>query len=375
MNALIDWFSKKVLVSRRSILVSRRIIQIIFTLIVIHIGFRFHQFISQLELGLLPELPRSPGVEAFLPISALVSLKHTLLTGSINQIHPSGFVIFLIICLTACIAKKAFCSWVCPIGLLSEYLNKLHLLIFKRPLTLPLWVDYILRSLKYIIFGFFAWSIFFKMPIRSIEQFIHSPYNIFADIKMYYFFTQISQTALIVLIGILILSIIIKNFWCRYLCPYGALLGLISFLSIGKIYRNKQNCTDCGNCEKHCPGMIKIREKELIYSSECTACLTCVQKCPEKNAIGFSLMQGKIKIRPIFIGFILLVLFTLGINMAKVTGHWQNKISNVQYLQHILNTTVPLGGKEMMNPEKRAQIMKIMGNIKKQQDAGLLQFD
>ncbi len=372
MNSLFDWY----LISKKTkVLVSRRTIQIIFTLLVVHIGFKFHQFISQLELGLLPESLRPPGVEAFLPISALVSLKHTLFTGSINQIHPSGLVIFLIICMTAIVAKKAFCSWICPIGLLSDYLNKLHRLIFKKPITLPSWVDHILRSLKYLIFGFFAWSIFVKMPIQSIAQFINSPYNIFADIKMYYFFSQISQTTLFVLVSIFILSIFIQNFWCRYLCPYGALLGLISFLSFGKIYRNKQNCTNCGNCEKHCPGMIKIREKELIHSSECTACLTCVQKCPEDDVIGFSFNRGKINTGPIFIGFFLFVFFALGISMAKYTGHWQNKISNVQYLQHVLNTTVPMGGKEMMNPEKREKIMKIMENIKKQQEAGLLQFN
>jgi len=194
-------------------------VQILFCIIIVSLGAKFYYFVSQLEKGIIPDFQRPPGVEAFLPISALVSLKHLFLTGTINRIHPSALVLFLIICLTAFIVKKGFCSWVCPIGLLSDCFAKLHFKIFKRTVKIPRIVDLSLRGIKYALAGFFIWSIFYKMPINAIEQFIQSPYNRFADIKMLWFFTNISNTALIVILTLIFLSLIIPYFWCRYLCP------------------------------------------------------------------------------------------------------------------------------------------------------------
>ncbi|MCF6248630.1 MAG: 4Fe-4S binding protein [Desulfobacula sp.] len=314
----------------------------------------------------MPDISRPPGVEAFLPIGALVSLKHFIFTGTINRVHPSGLIIFLIACMTAMIVKKGFCSWICPFGLLSEYLAKLHGLMFKNNLHLPSWLDYILRSIKYLLAGFFIWSIFFKMPIGSIEQFIQSPYNRFADVKMLHFFTQVSQTALIVIFALLALSIFIKYFWCRYLCPYGAVLGIISFMSLGKIRRDPEHCTECGKCEQHCPGLINIRQKKKIQSSECTACLTCVQKCPEKKAIGFFLGSGKMKMGHVSVAVVLILLFLVGIFMAKLSGNWQNNTSKAAYLRYVLQSNMFWNGQGPIDPDKREKMIQIMKNIQAQ---------
>ncbi len=158
-----------------SFLPTRRWCQIIFLAIVIAIGIQFALFVFQRESGVLPDVDRPPGVEAFLPISALVSLKHLIYTKTINDIHPSGLVIFLIICVTALVVKKGFCSWVCPFGLFSDILAKIHSRLFFRSLKLPQWADIPLRGLKYLLAGFFIYYIFFKMPAAAIEQFIHSP--------------------------------------------------------------------------------------------------------------------------------------------------------------------------------------------------------
>jgi len=133
-----------------------------FFLIVLFIGVRFTGFVRSLETGLIPDFNRPPGVEAFLPISALVSLKHFLLTGIINDIHPSALVIFLIAIVTAVFVKKGFCAWVCPIGTLSEWLHKVYLKIFRHPVKVYRPIDMVLRSLKYLIAGFFIYSIFLK---------------------------------------------------------------------------------------------------------------------------------------------------------------------------------------------------------------------
>ncbi|MDA3918102.1 MAG: 4Fe-4S binding protein [Deltaproteobacteria bacterium] len=345
---------------------ARSVVQILFLALVMLIGVRFWWFVEQIEKGVWPGFERPPGVEAFLPISALVSLKHFLFTGTINTIHPSALVLFIIICMTAVIAKKSFCSWICPFGLLSEFFNKLNRYIYKKSLFLPLWMDLPLRSVKYLIAGFFIWSIFYNMPMDSIELFIQSPYNRFADIKMLRFFTQISITGLITILVLCFLSIIIQNFWCRYLCPYGALLGIISFLSIGRIKRNKVNCTKCGKCEQHCPGLIHIRQKDQIHSSECTACMSCINHCPEKNAIGFSLFSGKLPITQAALGFVLVLLFTTGIFMAKSSGNWQNTVSKNEYFRYGIQSRLSLNGKAQIDPQKMEKMMEMMKQMEAQ---------
>ncbi len=319
----------------------RRCVQIFFLIITLFLGIKFYLFAGQCAHGAAVTIKRPPGVEAFLPISALVSLKYFLSTDIINTVHPAGLIIFIMICFTAILFKKVFCSWICPFGLLSDYLEKLHLYIFGRRIHLPSWMDIPLRGIKYLIAGFFIWNVFLRMPAIDLKQFIQSPYNKFADIKMLEFFTNISAVSFSVITMLVILSIIISHFWCRYLCPYGALLGILSIFSIGKIKRNKLECLKCGECEKVCPGMISIMKKEKINSLECSACLRCVDVCPKKDAISFSLFAGKLPMNQKKIALILILFFAMGITASKLSGHWNNNISSGTYRQYILRSRMP----------------------------------
>ncbi len=335
-------------------------VQILFLMITLFIGIKFYLFVAQLGTGAVPSLERPPGVEAFLPISALVSLKYFLFTGIINRVHPSALIIFLIICSTALVVKKGFCSWICPLGLLSDYLVKFNLYLFKKRRDVPPWVDIPLRGIKYAVAGFFLWSIFFKMPVAAIDQFIQSPYNTFADIKMLEFFTKISFTSFWVISALLILSIIIKNFWCRYLCPYGAILGAISLLSLGKIKRDDQSCIKCGECEKVCPGKISIMEKMSVNSLECSACLRCVDACPKENTIGFSFFSRKVPMNQKKIALVLIALFTMGITAAKGTGHWQNDTTVQAYQQYVIRSRLPGRIPANIDPERMKRMIEMM---------------
>ena len=348
----------------------RRFVQLFFLGIVIIIGIQFYDFTAQLENGKIPDIERPPGVEAFLPISALVSLKHLFFTGKINEVHPSGLVIFILVCFSALLLKKSFCSWICPFGLLSEYLTKLNAAIFINPLKVPAWPDYLLRSVKYFLAAFFVWSIFFKMPANAVMQFIYSPYNVVADIKMLKFFTDISATALIVTIVIMLLSVIIKNFWCRYLCPYGGLLGFISLFSAGKIRRNSDSCTGCGKCDRACPSLIKISDKKIINSDECTACMKCTGVCPEQNTLELSILSRTVPVKPMAVAFILLAIFAGGITIASVSGNWHNKVTKKQYLiymmsQGMLNNKIAIPAmRDNIKMEKMRKMMEMMNNGK-----------
>ena len=319
----------------------RKTVQYLFVATVILIGIQFSIFVSQLENGLRPTVARPPGIEGFLPISSLISLKYWLVGGGFNQVHPSGLIILLTALATAVLLKRGFCSWVCPFGLLTEYLNRLHRVIFRKNVKLPAWLDYPLRSLKYLLLAFFLGAIFVQMDAAALEYFIYSPYNMVADIKMLHFFTNISSFALWVLVGLLVLSILIRSFWCRCMCPYGALLGGLSLFSLLKIHRNDDTCTQCQKCTRTCPADINVHKTLSVISDECHACLKCVAVCPEKDTLYISASKRKAILKPWIYATAICLLFIGGSMAGRLTGYWQTGISDSEYLFHVQNLEMP----------------------------------
>ena len=327
--------------NRPDIQLYRKIIQYLFLATVVLIGIQFTLFVNQLESGMVPTVTRPPGIEAFLPISSLISLKYWLVTGVLNLVHPAGLIIFLMALVTAVLLKRGFCSWVCPFGLLTEYFNRLHKLIFRKNINVTPWLDYPLRSLKYLLLAFFFWAIVVKMNAAALDYFIYSPYNMVADIKMLHFFSDITPFAFWVLAVLMVLSILIRNFWCRYLCPYGALLGVLSFLSVLKIHRNDETCTNCQKCTRACPVDIKVHKTSRVISDECHACLQCVAVCPEKDTLYISATRRNGIVKPLAYAMMVCMLFVGGSLIGRLTGNWQTGISNYEYLFHVKNMDMP----------------------------------
>ncbi|MFZ6034005.1 MAG: 4Fe-4S binding protein [Melioribacter sp.] len=312
-------------------------VQVLFALLCIWIGVEFTVFVKSLEAG-NPEMvsSRPAGVEGFLPISALMSVYYFFATGELHPAHPAGFFIFLAIVGVSFVVGKSFCSWLCPIGTLSETIGdfgeKIWHKLFKKRIKLPRFIDYPLRSLKYLLLGFFVYAIFFSMTINALKAFLDGPYNLVADIKMYYFFANISRFSLTVIAVLFVLSIFIRNFWCRYLCPYGALLGLISFLSPLKIKREAKSCIDCGLCAKACPSFIKVDKVDTVRSDECSMCLSCVDACPVADTL---YVQTKVTDKKISKKIVVLAVITTYIAITGIgilTGHWKNNISGKEYI-------------------------------------------
>jgi polyferredoxin len=314
----------------------RFLIQVLFALLCIWIGVEFYLFTKFLETGGTTTFySRPPGVDGFLPISSLMSFYYFIITGTIHSAHPAGMFIFLGIVFMSLVIGKSFCSWMCPIGLLSEVIGDFGEKIFKRKMQLPKFLDYPLRSLKYLLLGFFVYSIFFLMTTASIKAFLDSPYNLVADVKMYYFFADISQFSLIVISILFILSIVVRNFWCRYLCPYGALLGIASLLSPVKIKRNKVSCIDCNLCAKACPSNIKVDKVKTVISDECTSCLICIDTCPVADTLFLSsIVPKKKKITKKKAAIAVISVFMIITGIGMLTGNWQNDLTKEEYLNH-----------------------------------------
>jgi polyferredoxin len=216
-----------------------------------------------------------------------MNFKYWLVTRQVPAMHPAAMFLLITFAAMAFLFRKAFCSWLCPVGTVSEYLWRAGKKIFGRNLRVWRWVDIPLRGLKYLLLGFFVWAVS-SMSAHSIAAFMRSDYGLIADVKMLNFFRMIGETGAIVISILILASVFIQNFWCRYLCPYGALLGLASLLSPLRIRRNAEACIDCSKCAKACPSALPVDKLLTIRSAECTGCLECVAVCPAQAALYMS---------------------------------------------------------------------------------------
>ena len=306
------------------------------------LGIQFLLWVRYCERGGTGLSVRRPaGAEGWLPIAGLMNTKYFFLTRHVPTIHPAAMVLFIAFMLMSLLLKKAFCSWLCPVGTLSEYLWKLGRRFFGRNLHPPKWLDIPLRGLKYLLLGFFMFVIG-AMSAEAIHDFMSTPYGLVADVKMLNFFRDIGQTAAIVIGLLVLLSMLIQNFWCRYLCPYGALLGITSLLSPVKIRRDVEACIDCGKCARACPSSLAVDQLVQIRSVECTACMACVAACPAESALQFSFAPRKAvttaerwlrrALSPIAVASVLAFIFLGLVLLAKATGHWQTHLPREVYM-------------------------------------------
>jgi len=333
----------------------RRSYQTAFLAMNVWLGAIFYFWVRGLELGAaISEAAPPSGIEGWLPIAGMMNLKYFLLTWRVPAIHPAAFFLLVTFLAISFLFRKAFCSWLCPIGTVSEYLGLFGKKLFGRNFRIWRWMDLPLRGLKYFLLGFFVWAIS-SMSAAAIAGFMGSDYGVVAGVKMLNFFRFLGETGLIVL-GILVLaSIFVQNFWCRYLCPYGALLGFASLVSPLRIRREPEPCIDCARCAKVCPSNLPVDKLVTIKSAECTGCLQCVAICPAEGALHLAL--PKISKPPQRVSYWALaagvaVLFFGIVGFAKVSGLWDSHIPAAVYRQlvpHASTARHPMPGDPEMS--------------------------
>jgi polyferredoxin len=324
--------------------------QLVFLLMNVWLGGEFYLWVRQFEVARPPySLARPAGVEGWLPIAGLMNLKYWLATGHIPALHPAALFLLLSFLSIAYLYRKAFCSWLCPVGTLSEYLWRAGRKIFRRNIQVPAWLDIPLRGLKYLLLGFFLWAVA-GMSAEAIASFMHTPYGLIADVKMLNFFRFLGVTGLAVIGGLAFASVFVQNFWCRYLCPYGALLGIVSLPSPLRIQRDAEACIDCAMCAKACPAWLPVDRLKSVRSAECTGCLECVAVCPVEGALAMSLPQRlkskKKRTMPAWaMAAGIAVLFLGLVGFAKTAGLWNSHVPNAIYQQlvpHANETSHPM---------------------------------
>lgn len=301
----------------------RLAVQACFTLFCLYAGYRFVGFVAWASGRTDLFAPKPGAVEGFLPISALMGLRHLLATGRWDPVHPAGLAIFIAILVMAFLFRKGFCGHVCPVGFLSGLLERAGRRMGLAVIP-PKWIDLPLTGVKYLLLFGFCFAIF-SMDLRSLEAFLTGPYNMTADARMLQFFLSPSALSLIVIGLLAAAGLVVRNFWCRYLCPYGALLGLVAWPGPTAIRRDAAACVDCGKCAKHCPSGIAVQKKDVVRSPECIGCGECVGVCPVDGCLSFS-VYGKKRIPWPAVGVGAVATLLLVWLWATATGHWDSEI-------------------------------------------------
>jgi len=208
---------------------------------------------------------------------------------------------------------RFFCAFVCPLGASIDLLDFLFFWKRKRP---GLNSDTSLRKVKFSLLIIFisaavvGLSLAFLMDPMSLVTRFYTFFiyplavtliNLILDLlrplfqtlgwitlsHLHYFQSVYYMTAITLLVfgGIIFLNGLVPRFWCRYLCPLGAFLSLISPLGLFK-RRVSEDCNECLKCQKACPMGAVAKDPRGTHRFECIQCRTCAKVCPQ-NAVTF----------------------------------------------------------------------------------------
>jgi polyferredoxin len=102
--------------------------------------------------------------------------------------------------------------------------------------------------------------------------------------------SEVSITGLVILSVTLGLSLFVERPWCKYTCPYGALLGITNLFRVFSIRRNASTCKADGACSIMCPMNIPVDSVTVVRDHQCISCLECTSEaiCPVAQTVQFS---------------------------------------------------------------------------------------
>ena len=288
-----------------------RIRLILLTLFIVFITFEAYQ--HQVKGG-GPD--GSPSIHALCPFGGLESLFTLFTSGTyIEKIYSGTLVLFVLSVLTALFFRRGFCGWLCPFGGIQELLGRFGQKVLGKQLELPAAPDKVLRYLKYPVL---ALTVFYSWKTASMWISPYDPWAAYGHLSegIPAVWNEFS-IGLIILVITLLGSFFYDRFFCKYLCPMGGFLGIISKISFFRIKRDKNLCIDCNLCTKSCAMKIDVAKVDTVSSLECINCQECVAVCPKEGALKNS-FAGKGMIKPLAVGALILALYGGGVGIAKL---------------------------------------------------------
>jgi polyferredoxin len=260
---------------RKTLTQVRRIIQYMFLFATYLLGLRH----------IMPGRESTGGAfDAFCPMGGIETFFSYIATGqTLKTTNLLNFAVLIGVLGVSLLAGRAFCGWMCPIGTLQDMLagwaqrlssGSKHHIRGKRskakfPMKLPPKVDKWARYLKYLVL--------LVTLIASIWT-IYPPLREICPARALFSFELGEPLLVSVLITFIITSLLIKRFWCKYLCPLGAFLAITNKFAPLRVVIDKGSCTDCGRCEAECPVDIPAIPDNM-RNLECVQCLECVETC------------------------------------------------------------------------------------------------
>lgn len=198
--------------------------------------------------------------------------------------HLFPFIALGTVLLLGAMLGRLFCGWVCPFGFLQDMLHKLP----GPKIRLPAWTSYI----KYVvlILGVFVlpfalgantWFSFCRICPASALQ-VTIPNFVMKGLPQQILPMVVRLAFLLVIIELAILS---SRAFCKMLCPIGAILSPLNYVSLWAIKRPTENCVSCGKCDAICPadGAPSSRVstgENANREADCIVCHDCQKICP-----------------------------------------------------------------------------------------------
>ncbi|BCN29911.1 FMN-binding protein [Anaeromicropila herbilytica] len=251
----------------------------------------------------------------FLPslyISALMGVKELYLAAIHNEF--SANIITDLIPLIATVPLtillgRFFCGWMCAFGSFTDFIYKVSSqFVTKKKLK-----EEIDGALKYVKYGILVLIIMVIWSLNVTVFSSSSPWDVFGMLftvgklpDLSYVISYLT-VGFVLFIAIIIASVFVERFFCRYLCPMGAIFGLTSLLRIGKIRKPTDGCGKCRICTNNCAMGIPLYKYDEVSSPECINCMKCVSSCPRNNT---SYSVAKKDVRPLMAGCVSFAVMT-----------------------------------------------------------------
>jgi len=222
-----------------------------------------------------------PGLYA-MTFSELKTVYQMIIGGNFNflQAFPS-LVEFVAVMLLTIVMGRWFCGWLCAFGAYNDLIYFIARKVFKVKFRVNEKVDSILKYTKYVVLIFI---IIISWTMGSDILGTTSPWDAFGQI------TDLPTVFSSLIIGLILLVLItigaffVERFFCRYLCPLGAVFSIISRLGITKINKPKADCGKCRACTVNCSMGLKLYKVNGARGGDCINCLKCTEVCPRNNA-------------------------------------------------------------------------------------------
>lgn len=191
------------------------------------------------------------------------------------SLGTSNFFILGGVLLSVLLVRRAFCGYMCPIGTISEWLGGLGKRLGLTRQQIPNRWDRVLGLLKYVVL-----AVVLTATWRAGELLFRGYDPCYALISRHG--TDITYWAYVVAAAIAIVSLFVSVPFCRWFCPFAAVLSPFSRVALARVRRHESSCTSCGLCSRCCPMAIPVDSMEQVTDARCTSCLTCVEACPKR---------------------------------------------------------------------------------------------